>query len=181
MRKNIGKKMIVTPQPVLMIGTYDVNGIPNMMNAAWGCQIEPDQVLISLSEHKTTDNLRLKKEFTLSFATVDTMLISDYFGVESGRRVNKIEKSKVHVEKAEFVDAPIILEYPLTVECKVVSLNDGILIGEVVNTNADESILTDGKVDLSKLKPIIFDAMSNTYRSVGEVVGKAFFDGLKLK
>lgn len=181
MRKNIGKKMVVTPQPVLMIGTYDENNVPNMMNAAWGCQIEPDQVLISLSEHKTTDNLRLKKEFTLSFATVDTMLISDYFGVESGRKVNKIEKAKVHVEKAEFVDAPIILEYPLTVECKVVSLNDGILIGEVVNTNVDESILTDGKIDLSKLKPIIFDAMNNTYRSVGDIVGKAFFDGLKLK
>ena len=181
MRKNIGKKMIVTPQPVLMIGTYDENNVPNMMNAAWGCQIEPDQVLISLSEHKTTDNLRLKKEFTLSFATVDTMLISDYFGVESGRHINKIAKAKVHVEKAEFVDAPIILEYPLTVECKVVSLNDGILIGEVVNTNVSESILTDGKVDLAKLKPIVFDAMNNTYREVGDIVGKAFFDGLKLK
>ena len=181
MRKDLDKKIIITPQPVLMIGTYDENGIPNMMNAAWGCQIEADQVLISLGEHKTTDNLKIKKEFTLSFATSDTVKISDYFGMETGRKINKIEKAQVHVEKAKYVDAPIVLEYPLTVECRVVSFNDGILIGQVVNANADEKILTDGKVDLEKLKPIIFDATNNTYRVVGSVVGKAFSDGLEMK
>lgn len=182
MRKNLGKKMMVTPQPVLMIGTYDENGVADVMNAAWGGQYDYSQIVISLSEHKTTDNLRLKKEFTVSFATKDTTKISDYFGVVSGREQDKIAKSGVHIRKADFVDAPIIEEYPLTVECKVVSFEDGILIGEVVNTSADERILNeDGKVDLTKLQPIVFDAFLNKYRAVGDIVGNAFKDGLELK
>ncbi len=182
MRKNLGKKMMVTPQPVLMIGTYDENGVADVMNAAWGGQCDYNQIAISLSEHKTTDNLKLKKEFTVSFATKDTEKISDYFGIESGKNADKIAKTGVHVKRAEYVDAPIIEEYPLTVECKMVSFEDGILIGEVVNTTADESILTeDGKVDLGKLQPIVFDAFLNKYRVVGDIIGNAFKDGLELK
>jgi len=181
MRKNLGNKMMITPQPVLMIGTYDENGKANVMNAAWGGQYDYNQIVISLSEHKTTDNLRLKKEFTVSFATKETEKISDYFGMVSGRDEDKIEKSGVHVKKSEFIDAPIIEEYPLTVECKMVSFEDGILIGEVVNTTADESILNEeGKVDLAKMQPIVFDGFLNKYRVVGEIVGDAFSDGLKL-
>ena len=157
MRRNLGKKMMITPQPVLMIGTYDENGVADVMNAAWGGQYDYNQIMISLSEHKTTENLRIKKEFTVSFATKDTMKISDYFGVVSGRDEDKIAKSGVHVTKAEFVDAPIIEEYPLTVECKMVSFEDGILIGEVVNTTADESILNE-----IKRIPIVFAKGSTT-------------------
>jgi flavin reductase (DIM6/NTAB) family NADH-FMN oxidoreductase RutF len=181
MRKNLGKKMMITPQPVLMIGTYDENGKANVMNAAWGGQYDYDKIVISLSEHKTTDNLRLKKEFTVSFATKDTEKISDYFGMVSGRDEDKIAKSGVHVKKSEYVDAPIIEEYPLTVECKLVSFEDGILIGEVVNTNCDEKILNEeGKVDLAKLEPIVFDSFMEKYRVVGDIVGNAFKDGLSL-
>ena len=119
----------------------------------------------------------------MAFGTVDTVLISDYFGVETGKKVNKIEKAGCHVHKSIHVNAPIIEEYPLTLECKVKSwdVKTGYLIGEIVASQADESILTNGKVDLGKLRPIIFDPSFNAYRVVGEIVGKAFSDGLKLK
>ena len=185
MRQNFGKKTIITPLPVMILATYDENGIPNAMNAAWAGQVDAHQVMVSLSKHKTTDNLELKGEFTLSFATEDTMLASDYFGIESGRGINKIEKAGFHAVKSEFIDAPIIEEYPLTLECKVVELQKDkegfILIGETVNMSADESILTDGKVDLGKLKPIMFDSAMNKYRVIGDIVGDAFKAGFALK
>lgn len=181
MRKNI-KKSFLTPLPVLMIGTYDEEGRANIMNAAWGGQYDFNQIYISLSEHKTTDNLRLKGEFTVSFATVDTVVASDYFGVVSGKEQDKVQKANFHVVKSEFVDAPLFEEYPLTLECKVVSFENGDLIGQVVNMSADESILDEnGNVDLGKLKPIMFDAAQNKYRAIGEVVGNAFSDGFALK
>ena len=119
----------------------------------------------------------------MAFGTADTVLISDYFGVESGKNVNKIERAGCHVHKSKHVNAPIIEEYPLTLECRVKSWDPGTgyLIGEIVSSQADESILTDGRVDLGKLRPIIFDPSFGAYRVVGEVVGKAFSDGLKLK
>ena len=185
MRKDFGKKTIITPLPVIIIGTYDEEGIPNAMNAAWGGQIDAHQIIISLSKHKTTDNLLLKGEFTVSFATADTAVASDYFGIESGDKANKIEKAGMHAVKAEHVDAPVIVEYPLTLECKVVEMKpdgDGyLLIGETVSMSADESILTDGKVDLGKMKPIAFDSAMNKYRVVGEVVADAFRSGMALK
>lgn len=182
MRKNFGKKTVITPLPVLMIGTYDSDGNANVMNAAWGGQCGPNHIRITLSEHKTTQNLREKGEFTLSFATKSTVTISDYFGVVSGKDEDKIAKSGVHVTKAENVDAPIIEEYPLTLECKVLSFENGTLIGEVVNMSADESILDEsGNIDLGKLEPIVFDSASNTYRVVADVVGNAFSDGFSLK
>ena len=119
----------------------------------------------------------------MAFGTVDTVVISDYFGVETGSKVNKIERAGCHVHKSANVNAPIIEEYPLTLECKCRSWNPdtGILVGEIVSSQADESILTDGKVDLDKLKPVLFDMSINAYRAVGPVVGRAFADGLKLK
>ena len=181
MRKNFGKKTITTPLPFVIIGTYDENGVPNAMNAAWAGQIDSHQIIISLAKHKTTDNLLLKQAFTVSFATADTVVESDYFGLESGRRVNKIEAAGFTVTKSENVDAPIIDQYPLTLECRVKELRDDtngyILIGEVVNMVADESILTNGEVDLGKLRAIAFDSASNKYRIVGDVVGDAFSCG----
>ena len=135
MRKDLGNKMQFMPLPVLMLATYDQDGKANVMNAAWGGVYDYNQVYVSLSKHKTTDNLELKKAFTLSFATKKTEKISDYFGVVSGNKEDKIEKSGVHVTPSKYVDAPIIEEYPLTLECTVESFEDGNLIGNVVNVS----------------------------------------------
>jgi flavin reductase (DIM6/NTAB) family NADH-FMN oxidoreductase RutF len=176
------KNLVFTPEAVLVIGTYDENGVPNAMNAAWGIQSDYHEITAFLASHKTTDNLRKKGEFTVAFATRKTEKIADYFGVETGRNVNKIEKAGVHEEKAPHVDAPLFEEFPLTLECRVKSLtDDDVLTGEVIDVIADDSVLTDGKVDLGKLEPIIYDISMNKYRVIGEVVGDAFKDGLALK
>ena len=181
MRKDLGKKLAFTPLPVLMIGTYDQDGKANVMNAAWGGVYDFNEIFISLSKHKTTDNLTLKKAFTVSFATKETEKISDYFGIASGNNEDKILKSGVHVIKSNFVDAPIIEEYPLTLECTVESFEDGNLIGNVVNVSIDEDYLDEnGKIDVDKMEIIAFDMVNNTYRVLGENVGKAFKDGFDL-
>lgn len=182
MRKNLGNKMTFLPLPVLMIGTYDEEGNANVMNAAWGGIYDYNKIHIALSKHKTTANLELKKAFTVSFATKDTEEISDYFGIVSGNHEDKIKKTQVHVTKSNFVDAPIIEEYPLTLECKVDSFIDGTLIGTVVNTSVDEKYLDEfGNIDVDKLQIITYDMTDNSYRVLGKVVGKTFKDGLKLK
>lgn len=182
MRKDLGNKMNFLPLPVLMIGTYDKDGKANVMNAAWGGIYDYGKIYIALSKHKTTENLELKKAFTVGFATKKTEEISDYFGVVSGNKEDKIAKTGVHVTKSNFVDAPIIEEYPLTLECTVDSFEDGELIGNVVNCSVDEEYLDEnGKIDIDKMEIITFNMVSNTYRVLGEVVGNAFKDGLKLK
>ncbi len=186
MKKNFGNKMVLTPLPVLIVATYDEQGTPNAMNVAWGGQCGYHHVALNLSlNHKTTENLKHTKAFTLSIATVDTLVISDYFGLVSGHKENKIEKTDVHVTRSEFVDAPVIDEYPLTLECKVIEMQEALgemhVVGEVVNMQADESILdAQGKVDLGKLSPISYDSASHSYRVLGDIVGKAFKDGNKL-
>ncbi len=183
MRKNFGSKPWVYPQPVLMIGTYDENGRPNLMNAAWGGQYDSNLVMLCLSEHKTTANIRLKKAFTVSFATASTVVPCDYVGIVSANKEpDKVAKAGFTVSKSETVDAPIINELPLTLECRLVKFNeDGIVVGEILNVSADESILTDGNVDYKKLDAIIFDPTSAAYIKLGEKVGKAFSDGNKIK
>ena len=178
-----GKNSVIAPEGVFIIGTYDENGVPNAMNAAWGMQSDMGEITLMLAKHKTTENFEKTGAFTVAFGTADTVVISDYFGVETGKNVNKIEKAGCHVHKSQRVNAPIIEEFPLTLECRVKSWDTetGYVIGEIVSSQADERILTDGKVDLDKLRPIIFDPSFNAYRVVGEVVGKAFSDGLKLK
>lgn len=179
-RKNFGAAhaLVTTPQPCVMIATWDENKVPDVMMAAWAGQLDSDQIVISLSEHKTTDNLALTKAFTVSFADERTVAESDYFGMVSGRQVaNKVEKVGFTVTPSPNVDAPIINEYPLSLECRVVSFEDGMLIGQVVNQSAADSILTDGKVDLAKLKPIVFDASALSYRTIGDEVGKAWGAG----
>lgn len=181
-RKNFGAKPVMYPQPVLIIATYDENGVPNAMNAAWGITTDYKEITVSLGEHKTTDNLAVRKAFTVSMATEDQVVPCDYVGIESGRKVpDKFAKAGFHATKSDFVDAPLIDELPMALECRVKSFNDGILVGEIVNVSADESVLTDGKVDPKKLKPITFDPINNTYIGLGEVVGEAFKDGSKIK
>ena len=171
----------IFPMPVLMVATYNEDGSVNVMNAAWGGVYDYNQVYVSLSKHKTTDNLELKKAFTLSFATKKTEKISDYFGVVSGNKEDKIAKSGVHITPSKHVDAPIIEEYPLTLECTVESFEDGNLIGNVVNVSIDEDYLDEnGKIDVDKMEIIAFDMINNTYRVLGENVGKAFKDGFDL-
>jgi len=183
-RKNFGPNhaLMTTPQPCVMIATWDADKTPDVMMAAWAGQYDHNQIVISLSEHKTTDNLKITNAFTVSFADERTVKESDYFGIVSGRNVpDKVARAGFTVSPSPNVDAPIINEYPLALECKVVSFADGILIGEVVNMSADVSILDEaGRVDLSKLKPIVFDASSLTYRSIGDVVGKAWGAGKEL-
>lgn len=181
-RVNFGAKPLMYPQPVLIIGTYDAEGTPNAMNAAWGITTDFKEITISLSDHKTTDNLAVTGAFTVSFATEAAVVASDYVGMESGRKVpNKFEKSGFHATKSEFVNAPLIDELPVAMECKVISFEDGLLTGEIVNVSADESVTTDGAVDINKFKPITFDPFSNSYIGIGEKVGNAFKDGLQLK
>ena len=183
MRKNFGAKPWVYPQPVLMIGTYDENGKPNLMNAAWGGQYGADKVMLCLSSHKTTDNIKLKGAFTVSFATASTVVPCDYVGIVSANSVpDKMEKAGFTAVKSENVDAPVINELPLTLECKLIKFNeDGVVVGQIVNVCADESILTDGNVDYKKLDAVIFDPTAAAYIRLGEKVGNAFKDGAKLK
>ena len=181
-RKNFGPAhaLMTTPQPCVMIATWDKDHTPDVMMAAWAGQYDHNQIVVSMSKHKTTENIELTGAFTVSFADVHTVAESDYLGIASGSKVpDKVAKVGFTVSPSPNVDAPIIDQYPLTLECKVVSWKDGILVGEVVNMSADECILTDGKVDLGKLQPIVFDAAALTYRALGEVVGQAWGAGKK--
>lgn len=183
-RKNFGNKraLVTTPQPCVMIATWDKEHNPDVMMAAWAGQLDYTKIVISLSKHKTTDNLELTGAFTVSFADERTVAESDYFGLVSANKVpDKVTKAGFTITPSPNVDAPIINEYPLALECRVVSFEDGMLIGEVVNMSADESILTDGKVDLAKLKPIVFDAAGMCYRALGDIVGKAWGSGKKFQ
>lgn len=178
-----GKEACIALEGVFIIGTYDEKGVPNAMNAAWGSQSDFDEITLFLDKHKTTDNVKKTGAFTVAFATKDTMVLADYFGVETGNRVNKIEVAGCHVHESSHVKAPIIEEFPVTLECECKSYDDetGILIGKIVAQQADESVLTDGLVDYDKLQPIMYDSSTKTYRLIGPVVGKAFHDGLALK
>ena len=179
-RKNFGPDhaLVTTPQPCVMIATWDENHMPDVMMAAWAGQYDYKQIVVSMSKHKTTENFEKTGAFTVSFADIHTVAESDYFGLVSGSKVpDKVSKVGFTVSPSPNVDAPIINEYPLTLECKVLSWADGILIGEVLNMSADARILTDGKIDLAKLQPIVFDAASMTYRAIGEVVGQAWGAG----
>lgn len=185
MRKNFGSKPMMYPMPVLIIAAYDENGKPNAMNAAWGGISEEDEITICLSAgHKTTKNLQVRGAFTVSMATEQYVTACDYVGVVSGNKEpDKMEKAGFTTVKSEFVDAPLINELPMALECKVKSYDPDTcrLIGEIVNVCADESVLTDGKIDPEKLRPIVFDAANNTYRALGAKVADAFREGLKLK
>lgn len=181
-RVDFGAKPWVFPMPVLIIGTYDEKGVPNAMNAAWGMISDYQEISISLAEHKTTENLAVTGAFTVSFATETTVVPCDYVGIESGLKVpDKFEKAGFHATASSHVNAPLIDELPVALECRVKSFENGILIGEIVNISADADVLTDGKIDLKKVKPVAYDAVNNTYIALGEVIGKAFSDGLQLK
>jgi flavin reductase (DIM6/NTAB) family NADH-FMN oxidoreductase RutF len=185
MRKNFGAKCWLYPMPVLIVGTYGEGDVPNAMNAAWGGIYDTDLVMVCLADdHKTTENIKKRGAFTVSFATAKTVAACDYVGIVSANDVpDKFARAGFTAEKAEHVDAPIIRELPMCVECKLRGFNeDGICIGEIVNVSADESVLGEGgKPDVQKLDPICYDSANHLYHRLGGAVGKAFSDGLQLK
>ena len=186
MRKDFGAKTWMYPLPVLMIGTYNADGTPDVMNAAWGGISEEAEISICVDDaHLTADNFQARGAFTVSIATADYVTECDYLGVVSGRDVpDKVARAGFHTVKSAFVDAPIVEELPLTLECEVINYDVPTcrLVGRIVNVSADEKILgSDGLVDPALLRPITYDPVHRRYLTLGEKAGNAFSDGLKLK
>ncbi|MCD8398566.1 MAG: flavin reductase family protein [Lachnospiraceae bacterium] len=187
MRKNIKTTEAIFPMPVLMVATYNEDGSVDVMNAAWGTMLERDQVILNLTEtHKTVKNIKERKAFTVSIADAAHVVEADYFGVVSGNNTpDKFAKSGLTATKSELVDAPIINEFPLCMECEFIQYQDGEygcgVIGKVVNTTADESVMNGDTVAIEKVAAIAFDPYTHGYYKVTERVGNAFKDGLQLK
>lgn len=183
-RISFGSKPILYPMPVLIIGTYDKNGVPNAMNAAWGGISEEDEISICISaNHKTTANILSAGGFTVSIPDVKNTVAADYVGIASGNDTeDKIAKAGWTHIKSELVNAPIFNELPLTLECSLTSYDESScrLVGKILNVSADEAITTDGKVDLKKFSPITYDPVNHDYVALGKSVGKAFGDGKTL-
>lgn len=171
--------------PVYMIASYGADGTPNVMNAAWGGIVGANMVAICVDRsHKTTENVLARKAFTVSVATVDQVVACDYVGIVSGNDVpDKFSRAGFHAEKSEFVDAPLIKELPMALECKLVSYDQEteVMLGEIVNVCADESVITDGKIDPLKVRPIVYDTSMKGYYSMTEKVGNAFKDGKQIQ
>lgn len=185
MRKNLGANPYLYPMPVLILAAYDENGIANAMNAAWGCIADSNRIGVYVTAaHKTMKNILSTGAFTVSIANAANVLAADYVGIVSGNNVpDKVEKAGWHTTKSEFVNAPVIDELPMALECKLVSFDteSELLIGEIVNICADESILTEDKIDPAKLEPITYDPVNHHYLTLGKIVGNAFSDGKQLK
>ena len=184
MRKDFGVKTLAYPMPVFIVAAYDENGVPCCMNAAWGGIYDTNQMMVCLSDdHKTTKNILESRAFTVSIADAAHVVEADYVGIVSGNRVpDKMAKAGLTATKSAFVNAPIINEFPMTVECELLKFNeDGICIGNIVNVSADEAVLgADGLIDPVKLNALTYDPVHHTYRKLGEKVGNAFSDGKKL-
>lgn len=187
MRKKLKITEGIFPMPVLMVATYNEDGSINVMNAAWGTMQERGTVALNLTEsHKTVKNIKARGAFTVSIADAAHVVEADYFGVESGNRVlNKFENSGLTASKSEILDAPIINEFPLCLECEFIEYQNGEygcgVIGKVLNVTADESVMVGDKIDMSLVNAIAFDPYTHGYYKVAERVGEAFKDGLQLK
>lgn len=183
MKKKIKTTEAIFPMPVLMIATYNEDGSVDVMNAAWGMMLERDQVVLNLTEtHKTVKNIKERKAFTVSIADSKHVVEADYLGMVSGNNTpNKFENSGLTYTKSELVDAPIVNEFPVCMECEFVEYGEAGVIGNIVNVSADEEILNGENVDISLLNAICFDPFTHGYYEVGKRVGNAFSDGLQLK
>ncbi len=188
MKKNFGAKAVITPLPVLIIATYNEDGTADAMNAAWGGQCGGKHIALNLGmSHATTENIKRNNAFTVSFADKKHIVESDYVGLVSAKtEKDKLAKAGLHTEKSEFVNAPVITDYPVTIECKVVSMREEFgefrVVGEVVNLSADENVLDEnGNIDIGKIDALVYDSPAHAYRVVGEKVGNAFKDGNALK
>ena len=186
MRKNFGPNPYSYPQPVFIVAAWDENGVPNCMNAAWGGISDDHELSLCLSAgHRTTANILHTGAFTVSMATADQLTACDYVGIVSGNKVpDKFARAGFHASPAEFVNAPLIDELPMAMECQLISYDPKTcrLVAKIVNICADESVLNESdRVDPAKLRPITFDPMNNTYVVLGETVGDAFKSGAELK
>ena len=185
MRKDFGAKPWLYPMPVLMIASYGEDGTPNVMNAAWGGISEEAEISMCLSpEHKTVENILARRAFTVSVGTAEYATACDYVGIVSGNDTpDKFARAGFHASPAAKVDAPVIDELPMALECELVSYDAEScrMVGRIVNVSADESVLTEGKIDPAKLHPIAYDPVNHDYLVLGEKVGNAFKDGLQLK
>lgn len=186
MKKEIKTTEAIFPMPVLMIATYNEDNTVDVMNAAWGTMLERNYVILNLTEtHKTVQNIKARGGFTVSIADAKHVVEADYFGVVSGNKVkDKFKNSKLTAIKSDVVDAPIVNEFPIVMECEFVEYQDDEfgcgVIGKVVKVSADDSVMTNGKVDISKVDAIAFDPYTHGYYRVNERVGEAFKDGFKL-
>ena len=186
--KSFGQKPWVLPQPVLIIGTYNNDGTPNAMNAAWGGQWDAKEIMISMGAHATTENLARCNEFTVAFATKDTMVASDFVGIVSAKNNSgKLQNTGWNAIKAENVNAPVFTDFPMTLECRILrkidETADGYnIVAEIVNILVDEQFLAaDGKPDVEKMQLITYEPVHHGYLVLGERVGNAFADGKALK
>lgn len=187
MRKNIKTTEAIFPMPVLMVATYNEDGTVNVMNAAWGTMVERDIVALNLTEtHHTVANIKNRKAFTVAIADADHVTEADYFGVVSGKDApDKFARSGLTAVKSERIDAPVITDFPVVMECEFIEYQDGEyglgVIGRVVNVSVDETVMNGDKVDIDAMEAIAFDPYTHGYYKVGGRVGNAFKDGLKLK
>jgi len=187
MRKSIKTTEAIFPMPVLMIATYNEDGSVNVMNAAWGTMIDRNVVGLNLTEsHKTVKNIKERKAFTVSIADSKHVAEADYFGIVSGNNTsNKFENSGLSATKSENIDAPIINEFPICLECEFIEYQSneyGVgVIGKVINVTADEKVMNGENVDINLVDAITFDPFTHGYYKVNGRVGEAFKDGLKLK
>lgn len=186
--KSFSPKPWFLPQAVIIIGTYDADGTPNAMNAAWAGTWDNDEIVISMGNHQTTDNLNANPNFTVAFATRETLVAADYVGIVSGKKVkDKVAKTGWNVTKAEKVNAPVFTDFPMTMECRIEKKIDEsatgfYLVAKVVNITVDEQYLAaDGKPDLEKMHLITYDPVHMGYLELGQRVGNAFADGKALK
>lgn len=185
--KSFGPKAWMLPQPVLIIGTYNKDGKANAMNAAWGGQWDNGEIMISMGSHKTTENLNACEDFTVAFATKETLVAADFVGIVSGKKdPSKMEKTGWAVVPSENVKAPVFTDFPMTLECRIKeklyeSETGYYIIAEIVNILVDEKYLAeDGKPDVEKMNLITFDPCHFGYIALGEKVGNAFVDGKNL-
>lgn len=186
--KTFEPKPWAVPQPVLIIGTYNKEGVANAMNAAWAGQWDANEIMISMGKHVTTDNLKISGEFTVAFATRKTMVAADFVGIVSAKNdPKKMEKTGWNIEKATKVNAPVFTDFPMTLECCIKEkFNESetgyYLVAEIVNILVDEKYLAgDGNPDMEKMELIVFDPIHPGYIQLGEKVGNAFSDGKALK
>lgn len=187
MRKALNLTEGIFPMPVLMVATYNEDGSVDVMNAAWGTMQERGYVALNLTEtHKTVQNIKRNKAFTVSIADAAHTTEADYFGIVSGNKESrKFEKSGLTATRSDTVNAPIINEFPLCLECEFIEYQDNAygcgVIGKVICITADEKVMVGDKIDMSLVNAIAFDPYTHGYYKVSERVGEAFKDGLKLK
>ena len=186
--KSFKPKPWMAPQPVLIIGTYNEDGTANAMNAAWAGQWDQHEIMISTGCHRTTENLNRKGEFTVAFATTETLVASDFVGIVSAKDdPHKMEKTGWKIAKAERVDAPVFTNFPMALECRIRQKLDEsetgyYIVAEIVNILVDEQYLAaDGNPDLEKMHLISYDPVHHGYLEIGSRIGNAFADGKKLK